>query len=163
MTWLINASLGVQIKTLDQQFYHGAIHCSSAECPGFLWGCVSWCSWWGMGQPTALWVTLFVAANRKNKWAAFPADERGESCGSSAWEVSGVEQKVYPGPVAGTTAKWAEVRHGLSKVWLGFLCTNLNLGLATECTSRRVSHGINMRGSDCFGGSLLQRKEKLCL
>lgn len=38
----------------------------------------------------------------------------------------------------------------------------LNLGLATECPSGRVSLGISMKGLDCSGGIVLQRKYKLC-
>lgn len=52
-------------------------------------------------------------------------------------------------------------KHGLSKAWPGFLCTNLNLIWGwQQCPSRRVSLGINRKGSDCFGGISLQRKLK---
>lgn len=88
----------------------------------------------------------------------------GGRCWGSAWEVSGMEQKGHPrGAGAWATSKQAQGdKHSLPKGWLGLLCTNLNLIWGwQQGPSRKVSLGINRKGSDCFGGILLHRKFKV--
>lgn len=110
---------------------------------------------------------FFVAANGEKKWASLPADQWGESCWNSAWELSRMEQKVYPpGVAAWATSKQAKVRHkhSLSKVWPGFLCTNLNLiwGWQQSVPAGRF-HSGSIRKVQIAFGAFCCRGSKSCV
>lgn len=114
-----------------------------------------------------LYEFFFVAANGEKKWASLPADQWGESCWNSAWELSRMEQKVYPpGVAAWATSKQAKVRHkhSLSKVWPGFLCTNLNLiwGWQQSVPAGRF-HSGSIRKVQIAFGAFCCRGSKSCV
>lgn len=78
-----------------------------------------------------------------------------------------MEQKVYPpGVAAWATSKQAKVRHkhSLSKVWPGFLCTNLNLiwGWQQSVPAGRF-HSGSIRKVQIAFGAFCCRGSKSCV